>query len=91
MMLHRPRYFLSLFPLSAGFWWFFEYLNRFVQNWHYLGAAELSPLEYFVRATIPFSTVLPAVIGTAELLTTFPILCAGLEQWKQVIDSLQLL
>ena len=84
MMLHRPRYFLSLFPLSAGFWWFFEYLNRFVQNWHYLGAAELSPLEYFVRATIPFSTVLPAVIGTAELLTTFPILCAGLEQWKQV-------
>ena len=82
MMLRRPRYFLSLFPLSAGFWWFFEYLNRFVQNWYYLGVAEMSPFEYFVRATLPFSTVLPAVIGTAELLTTFPALCAGLEQWK---------
>ena len=23
MLLHRPRYFLSLFPLSAAFWWFF--------------------------------------------------------------------
>jgi len=37
MMLHRPRYFLSLFPLSAALWWSFEYLNRFVQNWYYLG------------------------------------------------------
>ena len=26
MMLNRPRYFLWLFPLSAAFWWFFEYL-----------------------------------------------------------------
>jgi len=71
MMVHRPRYFLLLFPLSAAFWWIFEYLNRFVQNWYYVGVAELASFEYFIRATIPFSTVLPAVIGTAELLTLF--------------------
>ena len=77
MLVHRPRYFLSLFPLSAGFWWFFEYLNRFVQNWHYVGGGALSEWDYLVRATIPFSTVLPAVLGTAEYVTTWPRCCAG--------------
>jgi hypothetical protein len=84
MMLHRPRYFLSVFPLSAVFWWFFEYLNRFVQNWYYVGAGELTPLDYFLRATIPFSTVLPAVIGTMELLTSFPRFSAGLDSYRPV-------
>lgn len=79
MMLHRPRYFLSLFPLSAGFWWIFEYLNRFVQNWYYVGVADLSSLEYFLRATIPFSTVLPAVLSTVELLTSYSGAGAGME------------
>ena len=84
MMLYRPRYFWSLFPLSAAFWWLLEYLNRFVQNWYYVGIADLSPLEYFFRATIPFSTVLPAVIGTAELLTSYPVISAGLDQLKPI-------
>ncbi|MBX3301323.1 MAG: hypothetical protein KF693_03830 [Nitrospira sp.] len=82
MMLHRPRYFMSLFPLSAAFWWTFEYLNRFVQNWYYVGVGELSPIEYFIQATIPFSTVLPAVLGTAELLTSSPAISAGLDRFK---------
>ena len=81
MLLHRPRYFLSLFPLSAAYWWFFEYLNRFVQNWHYVGGGELSAWEYLVRATLPFSTVLPAVLGTAEWLSSFPRLSAGLDRF----------
>ena len=84
LMLHRPRYFLPLFPLSAAFWWLFEYLNRFVQNWYYVGVAELTSLEYFFRATIPFSTVLPAVIGTAELLTSYPAISAGLDRFRSI-------
>jgi hypothetical protein len=84
MMLNRPRYLLSLFPLSAAFWWMFEYLNRFVQNWYYVGTAELSALEYFFRATIPFSTVLPAVLGTAELLTSYRDASAGMTQFKPI-------
>lgn len=84
MMLHRPRYFLTLFPLSAAFWWLFEYLNRFVQNWYYLGIAEMSALEYFFRATIPFSTVLPAVIGTAEWLTSHPTMSTK-QDWFQPV------
>ncbi len=78
MFMHRPRYFWSLFPLSALFWWMFEYLNRFVQNWFYRGGGELTAWEYVVQATLPFSTVLPAVIGTAELLSASPRLSAGL-------------
>lgn len=84
MLLHRPHYVLSLFPLSAIFWWFFEYLNRFVQNWYYVGVVELSPVEYFFRATVPFSTVLPAVLSTAELMTSFPCATVGMKQWKPI-------
>lgn len=84
MMVHRPRYFVSLFPLSAGFWWFFEYLNRFVQNWHYVGGGVLSEWDYLVRATVPFSTVLPAVLGTAEYVTSWPRCCAGLDRFVTI-------
>jgi hypothetical protein len=37
--------------------------------------------EYLVRATLPFSTVLPAVLGTAEWLSSFPRLSAGLDRF----------
>ena len=68
MLVNRTGYFLLLFPASATFWWFFEYLNRFVQNWHYTGVHYQS-LEYFLHATLSFSTVLPAVLGTREWIT----------------------
>jgi len=70
MMLNRTRLFLFLFPVSAVFWWFFEYLNRFVQNWSYTGV-HFSSHEYFCYATLSFSTVLPAVLGTHDLMNTF--------------------
>jgi len=67
LMTDRPGFFLLLFPASAAFWWFFEYLNRFVQNWYYTGV-EFSPQAYFWYATLPFSTVLPAVLSTKQWL-----------------------
>lgn len=73
LMTHDPRHLLRLFPWSAGFWWFFEYLNRFVQNWMYEGVSAWSPLEYFVLATLSFSTVLPAVSSTEECLRAFGV------------------
>ncbi|MBU1692950.1 MAG: hypothetical protein KJ726_04895 [Verrucomicrobia bacterium] len=68
LLTARPRFFLALFPASAVFWWYFEYLNRFVQNWVYLGIENMTPVQYFWEATLPFSTVLPAVLGTHEFL-----------------------
>ena len=70
MMLDRPGFFLILFPFSALFWWFFEYLNRFVQNWYYVGV-RFEPVEYFWYATLSFSTVLPAVLGVRQWLASF--------------------
>ena len=67
LMLDRPAFFLLLFPISSAFWWFFEYLNRFVQNWHYIGP-QFGAWEYFWYATLPFSTVLPAVLGLRDWL-----------------------
>ncbi|MCE9614698.1 MAG: hypothetical protein K8T26_10510 [Lentisphaerae bacterium] len=82
MLLNRPRYLLALFPASAAFWWFFEYLNRFVQNWYYVGCEHLTPVQYALFATLPFSTVLPAVLGTADLLDSCPRVGAGLDRFR---------
>ena len=70
VLSNRPRYLLVLFVVSAAFWWFFEYLNRFVQNWYYVGIENFSPSAYMVYATLSFSTVLPAVVSTVEWLHT---------------------
>jgi hypothetical protein len=70
LLTHRPLFLLSLFPTSALFWWFFEYLNRFVQNWYYVGE-RFGSWEYFWYATLPFATVLPAVLSTQELIRSF--------------------
>ena len=83
MLTHQPRYVLGLFVFSAAFWWYFEYLNRFVQNWYYVGVGTLTPLQYFVFATLPFATVLPAVAGTYELMRTYPVFSGGLDSfWR---------
>jgi hypothetical protein len=80
MLTDSPLHFALLFAASAAFWWFFEYLNRFVQNWYYIELNGISRLGYFVLATLSFSTVLPAVLGTYDLLKTFPRLSAGLDK-----------
>ena len=84
MLRDRPVTMFKLFLLSAIFWWYFEYLNRFVQNWYYVGVRDISKWEYFIFATLPFSTVLPAVLGTYELLDSYGRAGAGLDSFMQV-------
>ncbi len=67
-LLHEPVFFAVLFPLSAVFWWFFEYLNQFVQDWFYTGV-NYGTLAYSIHATISFSTVLPAVYTTRRWIS----------------------
>jgi hypothetical protein len=71
-MTDRPWAYLATFPASSLFWWFFEYLNRYVWNWYYVGVSELSALEYTIYATICFASVLPAVAAVSAWLHTFP-------------------
>jgi hypothetical protein len=81
MLIDRPAFLLCLFPVSAFFWWYFEYLNRFVQNWFYVGA-NYGPWTYFWLASISFSTVLPAVLGTREWILSFAWLRKGFSDFK---------
>jgi len=80
LITKRRGYFLLLFPASAVFWWFFEYLNRFVQNWQYVGV-RYGPGEYLLYATLSFSTVLPAVMSMREYLLTYPRLQQGFQTY----------
>ncbi len=83
-LLDDTRRYLALFPASALFWWLFEYLNRFVQNWYYTGIDTLGAAEYVLWSTLAFSTVLPAVAATRTLLGTWPRLTAGLQAARPV-------
>lgn len=67
------RKFLLLFLISIPLWWLFEWLNGFLQNWHYTMPRPAGPLEYSLVASFSFSTVVPAVLETAELLSSFRI------------------
>ncbi len=68
LLIRRPGTFGGLFFLSCIFWWYFEFLNRFVQNWYYVGVSELGAVKYTVMASLAFSTVLPAVMSVNEFL-----------------------
>ncbi len=63
--------FAALFVVSAPFWWYFERLNVRVGNWHYRTPRSYGAGEYIFWASLAFSTVIPAVLGVAELLRTF--------------------
>jgi hypothetical protein len=80
LMRRAPRRWLALFVVSAACWWTFEWLNRFVRNWHYLNAEDFGALAYFVHATVCFSTVLPAVAAVAEWLNSH-------HRWNEAVAS----
>ena len=73
LLTSSPRSYGLLFVLSVPAWWLFEGLNLFTGNWHYLGRAAFSDLEFFLYSSLSFSTVIPAVLGTADLLGTFSL------------------
>ena len=71
LLTHATRPFLWSFPASSLFWWFFEYLNRYVWNWYYVGIGGIGPVQYVVFATLSFATVLPGIASVAAWLGTF--------------------
>jgi len=71
LLMRHPREFAALFLLSAPVWWLFEGLNNFVLNWHYLDTQDFSFWRAFLLGSIDFSTVVPAVFETTELVSTF--------------------
>lgn len=71
LMRRAPLHFAMLFLLSAPLWWTFEALNLTVKNWSYLGKEIFDPVAAAVWSTVAFSTVIPAILETAELVASF--------------------
>lgn len=72
LLTRNPGAYVSLFFISVPAWWLFEVINWRTQNWYYVGENLFSGAEYFLLSSLSFSTVMPAVFGTAELAGTFP-------------------
>ena len=64
------RKYIGLFIISAPIWWIFELLNLRTQNWAYMGAEIFSPQEYAFWTALSFTTVVPAVFGSAEFFAS---------------------
>ena len=60
------RKYLLLFVISIPAWWLFELINLRTQNWLYLGRNQFTDMEYAILSSLSFSTVMPAVFGTAQ-------------------------
>ena len=71
LLTRNWRAYLSLFGISVLGWWLFELFNWRLQNWVYLGGNLFTDLEFAIFASFSFSTVIPAVFGTAELVGSF--------------------
>ncbi len=63
--------YIGLFLISVPVWWLFELFNQITENWQYVGRENFSDLEYFLLASLSFSTVIPSVFGSAELVSTY--------------------
>jgi len=66
-----PIKYLGLFFVSALVWWIFEMINFRTQNWTYPGVELFSPLAFTFWSTLSFTTVIPAVFGSAEFFASF--------------------
>ncbi len=68
-LIRRMRFsFLLLFLISLPFWWFFEFINLTVKNWNYIFPHPISQTNFAIRASIDFSTVVPAVLSASFLV-----------------------
>jgi hypothetical protein len=74
LIARSPRRYVGMFFISAPAWWLFEVLNLRTQNWTYLGAEQFSPAAYAFWTTLSFTTVMPAVFGTAEWVASLGFL-----------------
>ncbi|GAC1445612.1 MAG: hypothetical protein NVSMB52_07340 [Chloroflexota bacterium] len=65
----RRKIFFAMFPLSAAFWWLFEFFNSIVHNWVYIGAGRYTGVGFVAFATLDFSFVLLAVWNSAQAVS----------------------
>jgi len=70
-MAAKTKSFVMLFVLSAPIWWAFEFINDWVHYWEYIPADRFKRSERILWSTLSFSTVIPAIFVTANILSGF--------------------
>ena len=87
LLTRSPGRFAGMFIAAAPLWWSFEAINSLTHNWRYVGTEQYSAIEYALLASLSFSTVIPAVFETAELVGTFGFI-QRFRHWPSVRLSL---
>ena len=67
LISNRFYQFLGMIIISMVLWWIFEFVNLPVKNWGYTGLQGLNT-KINLFASLSFSTVLPALFETVELI-----------------------
>jgi hypothetical protein len=67
LFLDHRREFLLMFPVSAIYWYFFEWYNLVIENWIYINTPEEAWIGTITKI-ISFATVIPALYETTELV-----------------------
>jgi hypothetical protein len=83
LLARSPREFALLFLLSVPLWWLFELANRYLGNWRYLLPYPYDLLTFTLVASLSFSTVMPAIFVTAELLRALPPFASS-RIWRRI-------
>lgn len=65
------RKYTGMFLVSAPVWWLFELLNLRTGNWTYIGSEHFTAQGFAFWTTLSFTTVIPAVFGSAEYFASF--------------------
>jgi hypothetical protein len=86
LLTRDPGRFALLFVFSIPVWWIFEFANQFLGNWSYILPREYGPVGYAALASLAFSTVMPAIFATAELMRTYPPF-ATTRRWIRIAPS----
>ena len=71
LIAHRRRELALMLPVSAFYWYLFEWYNLVIQNWVYTNTPPERWIEIPMKI-ISFATVIPALYETTDLLGTLP-------------------
>lgn len=67
LLVNRKLRFIQLLLLSVNFWYIFELYNFLIPGWTYIGLPE-TRLDTFIMGSLSFSTIMPAIFETTELV-----------------------
>ncbi|MFQ5850989.1 MAG: hypothetical protein ACE5JU_10425 [Candidatus Binatia bacterium] len=69
LLSQRQCEFLLMLPVSAFYWYIFEWYNLVVENWVYLNTPDEKWITFAMKI-LSFATVIPAIYETRDLLDT---------------------